>query len=242
MAQALVPLKDLVRAKTRLAGILDASERRALAQAMAEDVLSALARHPGLSTVTLVSDDPGAHLLAGEYDIRCWPERDLGCKGLNPVIAAASQRLLQDSDETLLVLHGDLPLLTVEDVSAVLELQQQTNGLVIGTDRRKEGTNLLAFDRHCMPHFQFGEGSCEKHRIWAAQEHVTVDVISRLGIALDIDDAKDLEFLYAHLVAAPKSKTAEFLSGEDLVARLALALASLSTDNALLVEVAGSHE
>ena len=42
MAQALVPLKDLVQAKSRLSGLLRPSERRALAQAMAEDVLAVL--------------------------------------------------------------------------------------------------------------------------------------------------------------------------------------------------------
>ena len=35
MTQALVPLKDLVEAKSRLSGLLRPSERRALAQAMA---------------------------------------------------------------------------------------------------------------------------------------------------------------------------------------------------------------
>ena len=42
MAQALVPLKDLVLAKTRLSGVLTSVERRALAQAMVEDVLDVL--------------------------------------------------------------------------------------------------------------------------------------------------------------------------------------------------------
>ena len=38
--QALVPLKDLVEAKSRLSGLLRPTERRSLAQAMVEDVLS----------------------------------------------------------------------------------------------------------------------------------------------------------------------------------------------------------
>ena len=64
MAQALVPLKDLVQAKSRLAGLLRPSERRALAQAMAEDVLNVLANHVNVAGITLVSDDPGAGLPA----------------------------------------------------------------------------------------------------------------------------------------------------------------------------------
>jgi len=70
MAQALVPLKDLVQAKSRLAGLLRPSERRALAQAMVEDVLSVLSRHKDIVRVTLVSDDPGARHCAGHSGLR----------------------------------------------------------------------------------------------------------------------------------------------------------------------------
>ena len=62
MTWALLPLKDLVRAKTRLAGLLAPSERRALAQAMVEDVLGALTACSQLEGVLLVTDDPaGRH-------------------------------------------------------------------------------------------------------------------------------------------------------------------------------------
>ena len=101
MALALVPLKDLVQAKTRLAGLLRPSERRALAQAMVEDVLTVLTDHPDIEQVTLVSDDPGANLLASNYGVDCWPEYSLGARGLNAVIERASARLLAAADETL---------------------------------------------------------------------------------------------------------------------------------------------
>ena len=45
MLTALLPLKDLLLAKSRLAGLLHPSERCALTQAMAEDVLGVLASH-----------------------------------------------------------------------------------------------------------------------------------------------------------------------------------------------------
>ena len=138
MAQALLPLKDLVQAKSRLAGLLRPSERRALAQAMVEDVLAVLSGHKGIKRVTLVSDDPGAGLLATKYDIDYWDESSLCCSGLNPIVQEASTRLLAGGDEPLLVLHGDLPLLTAADISAVLHCQRQLAGLVIGCDLRSE--------------------------------------------------------------------------------------------------------
>jgi len=111
MAQALVPLKDLVDAKTRLSGLLRPAHRRALAQAMVEDVLTTLVAHPLIDQVTLVSDDPGADLLACKYQIDYLDERSLGVRGLNPVLTAACESLLAASEDTLVVLHGDTPAL-----------------------------------------------------------------------------------------------------------------------------------
>ena len=102
MAQALVPLKDLVRAKTRLAGLLGPSERRGLAQAMVEDVLTVLAGHPDLQRVTLVSDDPASAMIAQTYGIDHLEEAALAASGLNPVIEAATDRLIGSAAEPMM--------------------------------------------------------------------------------------------------------------------------------------------
>ena len=67
MVWALLPLKDLVKAKTRLSGVLAPHERRALAQAMVEDVISVLVTLEELEGILLVSDDPAAELLSHKY-------------------------------------------------------------------------------------------------------------------------------------------------------------------------------
>ncbi|GAB5452074.1 MAG: hypothetical protein Hals2KO_24020 [Halioglobus sp.] len=93
MAVAVVPLKDLVQAKSRLAGLLSPAERRDLAQAMAEDVLATLAQHAGIAETVLVSDDPAAAMLASHYGARWQPERALGCRGLNAVLTRVCNNL-----------------------------------------------------------------------------------------------------------------------------------------------------
>ncbi len=232
MAKALLPLKDLVQAKSRLAGLLTPSERRALAQAMVEDVLSVLAVHPRISEVTLVSDDPAAGLLASQYGICHWPESGLGCRGLNAVLAAASARLLADSGEALLVLHADLPLLSTEEVSAVLDRQCELGGLVVGCDRDGAGTNLLAFDPAGVPAFCFGQDSCRKHVMAAREAGLNTAVMRLPGVALDIDRPRDLAALLA-AAELPRtgrpvaSHTLALLRGPALNNRMNLALSSL---------------
>lgn len=227
MAQALLPLKDLVQAKTRLGGLLRPSERRALAQAMAEDVLAVLAGHAELSRITLVSDDPGAELLAHKYGADCWSERALACSGLNNLMQCASERLTASSHEPLLVLHCDLPLLTHDDISAVLAAQRELDGLVIGCDRQGTGTNLLAFAAGAMPRFCFGPDSCAAHAASADSAGIRARILQRLGIMVDVDAPADLAYVMDRLTLRPNSHTAALLYATELGARIALALATM---------------
>jgi len=227
VVQALVPLKDLVAAKSRLAGLLRPSERRALAQAMAEDVLTVLRAHPEVSRITLVSDDPGAELLAAKYGARCWPERSLGCRGLNAVIRRASEKLLAGFDAPLLVLHADLPLLAGADIDAALDAWRTSGGLVIGCDRAGTGTNLLLFDRGSLPAFCFGPDSCARHRDSARTAGLPVRVLRRPGIELDVDEPLDLKRLLGRLPPHAGGNTVRVLYNGDLGRRVAAALATL---------------
>lgn len=241
-AQALVPLKDLVRAKSRLAGLLRPSERRALAQAMAEDVLTVLSRHPEIVRVTLVSDDPGAALLADRYGVTCWSERSLGCSGLNAVVHCASARLLAAGASPLLVMHADLPLLSAQDISAVLERWRAFNALVVAPDRHGTGTNLLAFTRESVPQFCFGVDSCRQYLDWAERAGVPSTVLHRPGIALDVDEPGDLAALMASLDAVHAAQTSALLRDAALGARVELALATLSREHGVQLGAARAHD
>jgi 2-phospho-L-lactate guanylyltransferase len=230
MAQALIPLKDLVGAKTRLSGLLRPGERRALAQAMVEDVLGVVTSHSGIDRITLVSDDPGADLLAGKYGIDALDERTLGCRGLNSVLESACAQLLEGSDEVLVVMHGDLPLLSSEDVSAVLHARNESGGLVIGCDRFGVGTNLLAFESGSKPVFAFGSDSCARHRRNALETGIPVDVLRRIGIGLDIDQPEDIELLIARLGTGNEGHTAQLLLQTELGKRMEMLLDSMDGD------------
>jgi 2-phospho-L-lactate guanylyltransferase len=229
MAVALVPLKDLVEAKTRLAGLLRPSERRALAQAMVEDVLAVLASHPEISRVVLLSDDPGAHLLAENYGAEYWPETGFSGIGLNALLTEAAQRLLDQGCEALVILHGDLPLLRAEDITAVVREHRAGGELLIGCDRAGRGTNLLVLDRATLPGFHFGEGSCALHLAAARQAGIPARVVKRQGIGLDVDEPADLVALLPELEGCPERRTARMFSHGGLIERIGPALDSLQT-------------
>ncbi|MEH6591580.1 MAG: 2-phospho-L-lactate guanylyltransferase [Halioglobus sp.] len=227
MVHALVPLKDLVGAKTRLAGILSPSERRALAQAMVEDVLAQLTAHPMISAVTLLSDDPGAGLLAGKYNIELLDERSLGCTGLNAVLNRACEQIISTGAEQLVVLHGDLPLLSSTDLDDVVALLNRGYELVLGCDRHRLGTNLLAFPASCLPEFAFGLASCARHRAEAVVAGRLWKLLKRPGIGLDVDEPADLELLMSQLQKGATGLTVDLLLKGELKTRIDAVMMSM---------------
>lgn len=229
---ALLPLKDLVAAKTRLAGLLSPSERRALVQAMAEDVLGVLAAHPLVDRILLLSDDPGAPLLASAYSAQHVPEPEGAGGNLNALLSRVvySHREV----EQWLVLHADLPELAPADLDAAL-LAAATGEVVLGPDRVGQGSNLLAFPRDRVPGFAFGVDSCARHRAWAQEAGIPMRLLPLSGVARDVDSAADLRELLG-TCADPASEvgpaTRRLLQQGPLGARLRRAMATATNAQA----------
>ena len=125
------------------------------------------------------------------------------------------------------------PLLTAADISAVLRCQRQLAGLVIACDLAGTGTNLLAFTRDSVPQFRFGVDSCARHLASARSTGVPVQILQRSGIALDVDEPRDMKLLMSALEGETAGKTFDLLRGSGLGARVELALATLDDSRGL---------
>lgn len=240
MTWALLPLKDLVQAKTRLAGVLTPSERRALAQAMVEDVLTVLITVDELEGVLLVSDDPAAQMLARHYGVDLVEERQLGCRGLNEAVAAGVACLLERGVKDVMVLHTDLPLLAGTDIQAALEAYAQTDtDLLIAPDGAGEGTNLMIFPAGDPPQFQYGEGSCPAHQADAIARGQRVGLIHRANLQCDVDSAADVLEAWQGLRDAQQVTHSSRVLCEGEIARR---LASMISDEAGAVSVESQND
>lgn len=177
--RAIVPLKQGAAAKSRLAGVLDAGERRDLAERMARHVLAVLSAMPELTHLELLSPEP----LAGWNG--AW-RADRG-EGLNPALEVWRT---QHAGENLLVIHADLPHLASADVAALL-VAAEAAGAALATDRAGLGTNALAVTAGTTLAYRFGPDSRRLH----AGQRPDLAVLSRPGLAFDVDTATDVALL-----------------------------------------------
>lgn len=198
----LVPVKNVNGAKQRLSSVLTSQQRTELARAMIKDVCHALSEVPSHPPVALVTSDEYAIRLARQCGFETIHDDEN--LGETEAIAMASQQAEKRGAEYTLVIPGDIPLVTADEITAVLEAApEQGTVLVPAADGR--GTNaILRRPANLIP-CRFGNDSFLPHRAAARATRLPVVILEDLGgIALDIDRPEDLMELAA---GEPRTRT-----------------------------------
>ena len=194
MIAALVPVKRLTQAKSRLRTVLSDSQRREFVLAMLEDVLRLTLGQRAIAITAVVSPDEEVLAFARRLGAQPIPEPS-GSRGLNAALAFAADVLARQGAGGLLVLPADAPLATPADIEAVLAAWQEA--AVVLCASHSGGTGALAMRPPQAIPFRFGPRSFAAHRRAAVERGLPVAVVSRPGLALDIDRPQDLPFVLA---------------------------------------------
>jgi len=195
---ALIPVRALATAKKRLGPALAPEERRALAQAMLEDVLHAATTAPRLRQIWVVTGDADAAAIAQRYGARIVPEhRPATGSPLNAALEEGRRVLAaHNPPDALLVLPMDLPAITSETLSEFLRVVDDVPGpLVAICPARDGGTNALLLRPPALIPFLFGRGSARKHARAAEQAGAAVAIRPFPALALDLDTPEDIRRL-----------------------------------------------
>jgi 2-phospho-L-lactate guanylyltransferase len=203
---ALIPVKSLDRAKSRLAPVLNASERRVLAVLMLQDVLEQAIQCPLVEHIAVVTADTD---IAGM--LRKWPVRVIDeqqPRGQSRAVRYACDRLAAAGASSVVVLSADIPTALASEVGELLQAATRSPSVVVATDRHGTGSNGLALSPPTAIHPCFGHNSLRRHHESAARNGVPVATLRLRGLALDIDDPSDLMLL---LQPSSACRSGEFL-------------------------------
>jgi 2-phospho-L-lactate/phosphoenolpyruvate guanylyltransferase len=187
---AVVPVKELDRAKQRLSPLLPPELRRALMLAMLEDVLAALAMTPGLAGLMIATVDPAANRLAASYDARTI---EAGARdGHTGAVAAAARLLAKEGRLGMLTLPGDVPLVSPAEITRLVAAHLPAPSFTIAPSRDERGSNAVICSPPDMVPLRFGENSFFPHLQAAEARGIRPTVLQLPGIALDVDTPEDL--------------------------------------------------
>lgn len=189
-----VPVKDLGRAKSRLAAVASASVRRTLVLAMATDVLTACVATPGVSRVRVVTSDPDVAALADEMGLETVsdpsPPADSGVDPLNTALTAG----LDGVPGPVGVVAADLPELRPGLLGRVLAQAARHRHSTV-PDHRGAGTTMAFWtgpEESRIP--RFGSGSAARYQVeGGAVPLSSADPTGAVG--RDVDTPEDLAAL-----------------------------------------------
>jgi 2-phospho-L-lactate guanylyltransferase len=176
-----------------LSPVLGADERVALSRDMLNRVLAALSQVAEIDRTLLVSRDSGAMALARQHGARTLSERPP--IDLNQALHQATRVALGSGASAVVVVPADLPLVTAEDLGALVRMGGSPPVVIVAPDRHGVGTNALLVSPPGLIEYAFGASSLERHRAAALAAGARVFVCSRPGLALDLDLPEDLGLL-----------------------------------------------
>lgn len=201
-------------AKSRLSPALDATQRRELALAMLTDVLHVCTQaRATLDGVVAVVDDASARAQAEHSGARVVDDPTPG--DMNVAVALGLDAVRRLGAQTAIVLPGDIPLITTDDLEAlIVTAENAERAVVVGASRDGLGTNALLLRPIDVIAPAFGPPSVDRH-VRAGQHARAVTRVQRnLGLALDVDTPADLAALAEMSVG---SHTARLLAHPALI-------------------------
>lgn len=196
---AVIPIKALNKAKNRLASVLSVDERRKLVLQVFEHTLQELADWQILEGILVVSSDPFYNRFAAPYNFEFLLEKQ-PC-GLNGSVQMAAEHLESKGIEAMLVIHGDLPLVSQKELNRLVAAAPAT-GVLIAPDRHLSGTNVLWVAPPLILPFAYGSESFQKHQELAKNLNCPLVVFQSESLGLDIDFPDDYSF-YRQTISDP---------------------------------------
>jgi 2-phospho-L-lactate guanylyltransferase len=217
MTTAVVPLKSLDRAKSRLVPVLGEAQRRNLALTMADDVISRLVKSGLFHRIILLAGDENCSDLAHCSGLESWRDQDLGIGAddtgpdrLRRVVASGLSRLAAQGNDSVFIIAGDLPTLQLESLTRII--MGSSASVRLCQAARDGGTNALYLEAPMLIPVQFGSRSADRHRNEAIRCGTSFESMPCPEISRDIDLPQDLDWLVHAPYACRSRKLAAKLS------------------------------
>ena len=204
---AIVPLRDGVNGKSRLAESFSVGDRTRLIASMARHVVRTLAVSGEIDTILVVTRDLDTvrEALDSDGELTQIVRQPEDAIGLNGALDVGRRQAFAAGASGVIIVPADLPLLNAGDVRALVA---RPDAMAIAPDRRRNGTNalflptgstsgLLSLDVHSEFMFQFGEGSYAAHISEAARLGMDAVTLIQSGTELDLDTIDDWQSLPA---------------------------------------------
>jgi 2-phospho-L-lactate guanylyltransferase len=199
---AVVPVKSLDIAKSKLNRVFRPEEKKLLVLYMLEDVVKALSH----ARIPVLVISPDQRVLQFANQLNCSILEDSGL-GINQALELGRKEVMKRGFDSALLLPADLPLLRAWEIQQILEMGREERFVIISPTQRG-GTGALYLRPPTVIPLRFEGESFTSHFQEALKAGLKPKIFHSTGTSLDLDTPEDIPRI---LALADGTKTKEFL-------------------------------
>jgi 2-phospho-L-lactate guanylyltransferase len=187
---AVIPMKNLHYAKSRLSNILTLQQRKKLVLFLFNITIKTLKKSKFISEIIVVSSDKTIEKFSFKNGLIFIKDLD---NGVNNAIILADRYCVQNNIDANIVIPHDLPFISVKEIDYICNISEKyPKCVIICPSKRFDGTNILFRKPPSVIVTFYDNNSYLNHLKEAEKFNIPLESINLDNLMFDIDTREDL--------------------------------------------------
>jgi 2-phospho-L-lactate guanylyltransferase len=187
---AVIPIKNLHFAKSRLSNILTPQQRKSLVLYLLNITIKTLKESQFISEIIIVSSDKAIQRFCVKNNLRFIRDSD---NGVNNAVRLADLYCIDNDIDANIIIPQDLPLLSVNEIDEICNISKKyIKCIIICPSKRFDGTNILFRKPPDVIKTFYDDNSYINHLKEALKFNIPIESLDLDKLKLDIDTKEDL--------------------------------------------------
>jgi 2-phospho-L-lactate guanylyltransferase len=191
---AVIPMKSLHSAKSRLSNILTAKQRKNLAMYLLDATIKELKKSNFISEIVIVSSDEAVKHYSCLNHIKFIKDSE---EGVNKAILLADKYCIDNGINANIVIPQDLPFISAKEIDKICTISNKYHKcIIICPSKRFDGTNILFRKPPDVIKTHYDDNSYMNHLKEASKFKIPIESLDIVKLRFDLDTEDDLLELF----------------------------------------------
>ena len=191
---AVIPMKSLHSAKSRLSNILTAQQRKNLAMYLLDATIKELKKSNFISEIIIVSNDKALKEYSCINNLKFIKDSD---EGVNQAVILADKYCIDNGINANIVIPQDLPFISAKEIDKICIISNKYHKcIIICPSKRFDGTNVLFRKPPDVIKTHYDNNSYMNHLKEAYKFKIPIESLDIVKLRFDLDTKEDLLELF----------------------------------------------
>lgn len=191
---AVIPMKSLHSAKSRLSNILTAQQRKNLAMYLLDATIKEIKKSCIISEIIIVSNDKAVKNYSCLNNLKYIKDSE---EGVNKAVILADNYCIDNGINANIVIPHDLPFISAKEIDKICTMSNKYHKcIIICPSKRFDGTNILFRKPPDVIKTHYDDNSYMNHLKEAYKFKIPIESLDIVKLRFDLDTKEDLLELF----------------------------------------------